>query len=113
VRVTFGDLLYAETPESERMYLGGVTLIEALALWRRESCEEFTGGRHPYMLTVENGTASVSCDVCQWNPLEQGDLHEFLYFGPVPVDMHIESIVYPGGPWGGTEYDVAVEATPR
>ena len=99
--------------DPEPLYCGGVTRDDALDMWRRESCEEFTGNRHPFMLSVEEGQASVACDVCGWNPLQEGDLQEFLYFGPVPVDVRIESIVYLGGPWGGTEYDVEVEATPR
>lgn len=98
--------------EAEPLYYGGVTLDEALQMWREESCAEFTGGRHSYMLTVENGAASVACEVCRRNPLEN-DLNEFLYFGPVPVDLSINEIVYPGGPWGATEYDVEVEVTPR
>lgn len=99
--------------EEPHTFLGGLDLDEAMDLWRRASCEEFTGGKHPFELTVEESRASVSCPVCRYNPLEEGDLWEYLSFGPVPVNVEIRSIVYPGGPWGGTEYDVEVEVTPR
>jgi hypothetical protein len=82
-------------------------------MWRRESCEESTGGRHPFELTVEAGVAQVTCPVCCHNPLEEGDLGENLWFGPVPVDVQIRDITYPAGPWGGPEYDVEVEVTLR
>lgn len=105
--------LAPEVSESQRMFLGGVARDEAIELWRRSSCEEFTGGRHSFMLTVEYGQAEVRCEVCRYDPLALGDLQELMFFGPVPVDVQVETIVHPGGPWGGEEYDVEVEVTPR
>lgn len=94
-------------------YLSGIRLQEALQLWRESSCEEFTGGRHPYQLWIEEGRASVACEVCRHDPLSVDDLQECVSFGPIPVDLSITNIVYPAGPWGGPEYDVEVEVTPR
>lgn len=111
--ITFADPQQDFVPESQRMYLGAVDMSEALQMWRRESCEEFTGGKHPFEMTIEEGQAQVGCPICHYNPLENGDLHEFMYFGPIPVDIEIRSITYPAGPWGGPEYDVEVEVTPR
>jgi hypothetical protein len=100
-----------EMPEDQRMFWDSVDLEAALQLWRKESCEEFTGGKHPFELTVEEGSASVACAVCRHNPLDEGDLNEYLSFGPIPVEVKVRGIVYPGGPWGSTEYDVEVEVT--
>jgi len=107
----FFDPQHEFVPEDRRLYLGAIELAEALQMWRRESCEEFTGGRHPFELSVEEGRASVKCPVCHHDPLEQGDLWEYLYFGPIPVEVSINTIVHPAGPWGGPEYDVEVEVT--
>lgn len=102
-----------ELDDCERLFPGGIDLDYALQLWRQSSCEEFTGGKHPFEMTVEEGHARIECSVCHHNPLEDGDLHEFMFFGPIPVNVEIRNIVYPGGPWGGPEYDVEVEVTPR
>lgn len=101
------------TPEERRLYLGGVELSLAIQLWKESSCEEFTAGKHSFMLRIEEGHAYIACEVCEHDPLSDYDLNELIHFGPIPVDLKIRDIVYPGGPWGATEYDTQVEVTVR
>lgn len=102
-------------PESERLYSPSLFITSdfAMQLWREWSCEEFTGGAHDYQLTVEEGQAMIQCGVCRHDPLTDYDLNELISFGPVPINLAVREIHYPGGPWGSDEYDVEVEVTAR
>ncbi|MBG0818940.1 hypothetical protein [Planomonospora sp. ID82291] len=43
----------------------------------------------------------------------QGGEHDATCLVQIPVSVEVEDVIYPGGPWGATEYDVFIHLTNR
>lgn len=101
--------VFREATAAELLAFEAVATAAAWERWAEESCVEWHGG-HPWMLTIDCGSASVRCPACGAEPMPD---HADSLVAEFPVRVEIESHHYPGGPWGSDEWDVWVHAEPK